>query len=429
MHLSSNPLELVRKPPYDSFSALMQLDSGWPVEGRREGQRSTDERGQHVNVIPCLPIAAVSPTTISRLRSHGCPCGVVPMPLLNTGFVYVRASPSAASAQQLVYNRSVERILDRLRVKTPESNPKGEANTKPVWSQDVVCEVSATFATLPVGWPASCHLKDLACQRGKRRSGQERIDAKKRWWLPPAASSNWLASHTSNECGYRKSSPRAARDFDSQLVAWTELRPSGNVLPSTPVPTLAALPRAEVGRMCGKRQAVDLRWLAHTSPLPCSAYATLPLRQAVLHMQFTSAETRTHILEAMHWWYIDRDIVAEQSPTPMTPTTCAALAAGAASAALSSAPSSASTMSGVVVSSSMANFSLLCVLPGPREGQRLALGRKEGCPCCWQTGELREKMLGGSTAAGDDPQIAAAALKALNEARKYTGCRIWRRYS
>jgi len=69
------------------------------------------------------------------------------------------------------------------------------------------------------------------------------------------------------------------------------------------------------------------------------------------------------------------------------------------------------------------------VVGGIREGQRLALGRKEGCPCCWQTGELREKMLGGSTAAGDDPQIAAAALKALNEARKYTGCRIWRRYS
>ena len=93
----------------------MQLDSAWPVEGRREAQRSTDERGQHVNVVPCRSIDKSATVEWSPNPSlHGCPCGVTPAPLLNTGFVYVRATPSAHSAQQLVYNRSVELILQRL---------------------------------------------------------------------------------------------------------------------------------------------------------------------------------------------------------------------------------------------------------------------------------------------------------------------------
>jgi hypothetical protein len=104
MHLSANPLQLVRAPPYDSFSALMQLDSAWPVVGNREAQRATDERGQHVNVVPCLRqgAEAVLNTGSAEAARHGCPCGVVPAPLLNTGFVYVRAAATPMSAQQLI---------------------------------------------------------------------------------------------------------------------------------------------------------------------------------------------------------------------------------------------------------------------------------------------------------------------------------------
>ena len=32
LHLASNPLEMLRRPPYASFDAIMQLDSAWPVE-------------------------------------------------------------------------------------------------------------------------------------------------------------------------------------------------------------------------------------------------------------------------------------------------------------------------------------------------------------------------------------------------------------
>eukprot|EP00966_Prymnesium_polylepis_P317132 7327027-Prymnesium_polylepis.1 len=129
--------------------------------------------------------------------------------------------------------------------------------------------------------------------------------------------------------------------------------------------------------MCGKRLKVDPRWLAGTPPLPCGAYGALPLRQAVLHMQFTAAETRVHILEALHWWYVEP---YKPPAAPSRTTTCAALAAGAGGGG-------ASEMAGVVVSSAMANFSLLCVLPGAREGQAVELARAEGdCPCCWQIG-------------------------------------------
>ena len=76
-------------------------------------------------------------------------------------------------------------------------------------------------------------------------------------------------------------------------------------------------------------------------------------------MQFTKAETRMAILEAMGWWFAERP--ARQPTAPQQPATCAAIASGAAAEA--------APLDGVVVSSALANFSLLCLLPGPRDGQ------------------------------------------------------------
>ena len=76
-------------------------------------------------------------------------------------------------------------------------------------------------------------------------------------------------------------------------------------------------------------------------------------------MQFTKAETRMAILEAMGWWFAERP--ARQPTAPQQPATCAAIASGAAAEA--------APLDGVVVSSALANFSLLCLLPDPRDGQ------------------------------------------------------------
>ena len=132
LHLASNPLAMLKRPAYRAFGAIMQLDSGWPVQGHAEGQAPTDERGQHVNVVPCKPAAETlaAATTAAKGQAAGsaphapfgadaahvgCGCGVAPQPLLNTGFVYVRAAGTAmVSLPQLIYNRSVSKILMRL---------------------------------------------------------------------------------------------------------------------------------------------------------------------------------------------------------------------------------------------------------------------------------------------------------------------------
>ena len=147
LHLATNPLAMLSSAPYAHFDAIMQLDSAWPVEGHAEGQAPTDERGQHVNVVPCRrpPMGAAD---AADADAHGCACGVVPSPLLNTGFVYVRASAGAAvtSLPQLIYNRSVEKILHRLG-RPPNHDAKGQADPHAVWAQDVVNEVANEMAT------------------------------------------------------------------------------------------------------------------------------------------------------------------------------------------------------------------------------------------------------------------------------------------
>lgn len=168
--------------------------------------------------------------------------------------------------------------------------------------------------------------------------------------------------------------------------------------------------------MCGKRQSLDPRWLTRAPPLPCAALASSPLRQGVLHMQFTHPETRMRILEAMGWWYVK----PKEAP-PTGGTTCTALAAGTGPT---------TSMAGVVVSSAMANFSLLCVLPGARDGQVARLVATEGCPCCWEVEALRRATSRRVGVVEDvaAPTADATALKAYGKAIKYTGCRIWRRY-
>ena len=65
MHLDTNPLAMMRGPAWSGFGAMLQLDSGWPSEARREGQRSTDDRGQHENLVPCQPGRSSSPSPAS----------------------------------------------------------------------------------------------------------------------------------------------------------------------------------------------------------------------------------------------------------------------------------------------------------------------------------------------------------------------------
>ena len=97
---------------------MLQLDSGWPSEARREGQRSTDDRGQHENLVPCQPgrASSSSPSSSSPSSSsssvavaggesggespQGCACGVTPMP-----YAAQSSNPGLADPRQACYSR------------------------------------------------------------------------------------------------------------------------------------------------------------------------------------------------------------------------------------------------------------------------------------------------------------------------------------
>lgn len=218
-------------------------------------------------------------------------------------------------------------------------------------------QVAAELANLPVGWAtadattAGCHRKDTSCSR-RPLSTQDEKDAKRRWWLPHATHSVWLASHQLRRRGSTEggvggaaadcaaAAPAGQPRHDTQLVLWTQLTPptaasvdaagsqSGGggagggastlpflpfptvptappSLPPIPTPTLAALPREAVGRLCGARMQVDPSWLRRAPPMDCAVLGGAIgsfFGQAVLHMQFTHADTRRAILEALHWW-------------------------------------------------------------------------------------------------------------------------------
>ena len=49
------------------------------------------------------------------------------------------------------------------------------------------------------------------------------------------------------------------------------------------------------------------------------------------------------------------------------------------------------------------------------------------CPCCWRVEDLQRGA--AKSAPAGDAAAAAAEVKALGKARKYTGCRIWRRHA
>ena len=122
-------------------------------------------------------------------------------------------------------------------------------------------------------------------------------------------------------------------------------------------------------------------------------------------MQFTSAETRMGILEAMGWWHeAARGGAARARRRPPPTLTCGQLSGAT------------KPLAGVVVSSAMANKSLLCVLPGVREGQPHASLAPGACPCCWSVESLQAA-------------VGTADAKAVRKAGRYTGCRIWRRFA
>lgn len=470
LHLAANPLAMLRAPAYAGFDAIMQLDSAWAVQGHAEGQAPTDERGQHVNVVPCRR-ALLAPSAAAD--AHGCVCGAVPAPLLNTGFVYVRAAAGAAatSLPQLIYNRSVAKILHRL-ARTPNHDAKDAVDPHAVWAQDVVNEVASEMASLHPGVSAAgrrCHKRDTACLP-RPLSAQDARDAKRRWWLPKLSHSVWLAAHRRTAAAETCDAalPRGTPN-DLQLVAWTSLvtpaaaastRTDGAALPGgggygggdaagalpfpavstvtsgltgvAAAPTLAALPRVAVGRMCGARLPVSPSWLTRARPVPCEASSAdlgrSILGQDVLHMQFTHAETRKSILQALHWWRAPpspggataADADAPGSSGGSQLTTCDALAAGTSPAAASS------RLSAIIVSSALASTTLLCLVPGHVDGQSVHI-KADGCPCCWKVEELQRGIAAGGAAA--DEASSAAEAKALSKARRYTGCRIWRRHA
>ena len=176
-------------------------------------------------------------------------------------------------------------------------------------------------------------------------AAQDARDAKRRWWLPRLKHSVWLASHQSTTAGSSScgAAVSAVQPLDKQLVAWTSLaRPTSQALaaggggrggaggegnryaggdaagtlpfPPVPrltdasrwlpahVPTLAALPREAVGRMCGARIRVEPAWLTRAAPVTCSSGGGLArsvLGQEVLHMQVTIAPRLLQSLMAL----------------------------------------------------------------------------------------------------------------------------------
>jgi len=207
---------------------------------------------------------------------------------------------------------------------------------------------------------------------------------------------------------------------------------------------------------------VDPSWLRRAPPMDCAVLGGGVgsfFGQAVLHMQFTHADTRRAILEALHWWKAppaaasaaaattaastsaSPSASSAAAPLPSTApllrtTSCAALASGSA------AVSGAGMLAGVVLSSALAPSALICLLPGHQPNQPVALplpspAEPSHCPCCWRVDALQQAAArgadGGGAALGaalaSSPQAAAAESKALRKAARYSGCRIWRRYA
>ena len=183
------------------------------------------------------------------------------------------------------------------------------------------------------------------------------------------------------------------------------------------------------------RTSVEASWLTRAQPLPSEGPGAVAsvLGQSVLHMQFTNGPTRVAILEALHWWRGGPISAAAPSSVTSRPTTCAALASGTA-------PKTASRLSAVIASSALSPSALLCLLPGPRNDDwnvggsqdlhlpqsKLGGGDGGSGPCCWKVDELQRAA---ARAVSVDAEAASAEAKALGKARKYAGCRIWRRFA
>ena len=98
-------------------------------------------------------------------------------------------------------------------------------------------------------------------------------------------------------------------------------------------------------------------------------------------------------------------------------------------------PATSARLSAAIVSRALSPSALLCLLPGVRTdewapGQDVHLppaGGNGACPCCWKIDELQRGAGSGTVSGGAEAAMAEA--KMLGKARKYAGCRIWRRFA
>ena len=355
LHLSSNPLSLVRAPPFDELDVIFQGDGAHPM--LQERNNTSFAREAEAVGVDCSRMSEPHrgfPSRLGMRRSRdgmgdaeadrllSCTCGVTAAPAINTGFVYARARHRRTGAgtgeAARLFNMTVHTILTRLSGPAIKDE-RGAVHTQRLWPQDVVNELVFREARLPRRAHAlkalghtlamKCHPKDIDCMRWNQMklANAAGVRMPKTWWVQePRKSSVWLASaaafNRSVAAGYcslqarsdathRHSSPnghsgepREASFEDTihrdehHLIAYTELAGGSRI---------GILPRTIVGRMCGRRKFPLSRALvdelSSQEPVPCTAFQRPKLLgMHVQHLQFMSLFTRTRAFGALHWW-------------------------------------------------------------------------------------------------------------------------------
>ncbi len=466
-----NPLRFVREPMFARFGVLTHFENGFAAEGIKDGtQTYFDKSGLHENLVSCnrpgqAAVAAVKAAVQGGTTNVGllkCGCGVVPQPVLNSGFVWVRGSPGSTpgaatrarerrpeTPQFLLFNRTVETVLERLRHGSPGVLANGITDTRRIFPRDVMNEIVLQFSNLPRNWDADCFRRDMVCTVKRKRVRDKRLQ-RRRWWLSlrNSSSSLWLASRmlappappaadgTPSKPSCRGDKDRGSvykkdvrANLDPNLVAWTDIEPPWDwqpkpddlhpiVRPLSPV-ALGSLPRDKVGRLCGTIYPFQPRWVYRQKFEKCAAVNALLQAQAIDRTEFVDPLTRKFIYDALYMWHTnlterEAEIVEprrnfSQYERAKTPITCEDLHDRYNDG----------LMEGVVIAtSSSPSILLLCAVPGSHNGKDLVLTPTPGCPCCVRLDLLQAKFT------GFEPP---SALRVVKKASRWSGCMNFRR--